>query len=333
MRSTTWFSAGSVQNVSCMVRAGWSGPRLRASKFSHSASTTGPSATSQPIATNTSAMSSASMVSGCRRARPAAGRRQGDVDGLLDEHPLLGLGLEVGLAGGERLVDLPPGLADPLAGLLAGLGRQRTDLAVGERQRRPVTRVVDAHLLERRQVAGRRDRGKGLLAHLLDLVGAQRRDLDGVVRRVGAGHAPQSRNRPPRPGEPVSRRRDTRSARDRPRFHPSQSSSGSGPAGQRLAAERLGQAATGRAAASSDSVARKSESSLPVCSYRSMLRWAIQASGLIAAMPSSPTTPVTSANRATQAPQETTPASATASTTTPSQPSKTSTTRRAWVKP
>ena len=58
VRSTTWWSAGSVQKVSCIVRAGWSGPRLRASKLSHSASTTGPSAISQPMATKMSAISS-----------------------------------------------------------------------------------------------------------------------------------------------------------------------------------------------------------------------------------------------------------------------------------
>ena len=66
VRSTRCCSAGSVQNVSCMVRAGWSGPRLSASKFSHSASMTGPSATSQPIATKMSAMYSEPVVTGCR---------------------------------------------------------------------------------------------------------------------------------------------------------------------------------------------------------------------------------------------------------------------------
>ncbi len=66
VRSTIALSAGSVQNVSCMVRAGWSGPRLSASKLSHSASTTGPSATSQPIATKTSAIRSDIVVTGCR---------------------------------------------------------------------------------------------------------------------------------------------------------------------------------------------------------------------------------------------------------------------------
>ena len=37
-----------------MVRAGWSGMKFSASKLSHSASSSGPSATSQPMATNTS---------------------------------------------------------------------------------------------------------------------------------------------------------------------------------------------------------------------------------------------------------------------------------------
>ena len=60
-----------------MVRAGWSGPRLRASKFSHSASMTGPSAISQPIATKTSAIRSAPVVSGCRA--PRANRSVGSV--------------------------------------------------------------------------------------------------------------------------------------------------------------------------------------------------------------------------------------------------------------
>ena len=50
VRSTRWSLGRVDQNVSCMVRAGWSGPRLSASKLSHSASTSGPSATSQPIA-------------------------------------------------------------------------------------------------------------------------------------------------------------------------------------------------------------------------------------------------------------------------------------------
>ena len=80
------------------------------------------------------------------------------------------LGLELGLPGGERLVDGSPGLADALAGILAGLRRQRADLAVGQRQRRPVAGVVDAHLLELGQVPGPRDGRKGLVAHLLDLV-------------------------------------------------------------------------------------------------------------------------------------------------------------------
>ena len=77
VRSTMWLSAGSVQNVSCMVRAGWSGPRLSASKLSHSASRTGPSATSQPMATKMSAISSEPVVTGCRA--PVGTRSVGSV--------------------------------------------------------------------------------------------------------------------------------------------------------------------------------------------------------------------------------------------------------------
>ena len=80
-------------------------------------------------------MSSDCSVSGWRPPRRRARRGQGDVDGLLDQHPLLVLGLEDGLPGGERLVDRAAGLADALAGVLAGLRRQRADLAVGEGER------------------------------------------------------------------------------------------------------------------------------------------------------------------------------------------------------
>ena len=94
---------------------------------------------------------------GQRRDRvPGAARAavpgQRDVDGLLDQHPLLVLGLEHGLPRGERLADRAAGLADALAGVLAGLRRQRADLAVGQRERRAVAGVVGADLLERGQV-------------------------------------------------------------------------------------------------------------------------------------------------------------------------------------
>ena len=172
-----------------MVRAGWSGPRLRASKLSHSASTTGPSATSQPIATKTSAMRSEPVVSGCRAPRGRAVGRQRDVDGLLDQHPLLVLGLEHRLAGGERLVDRAPRLADPLAGLLARLRRQRADLAVGQRQRRPVAGVLEPDLLELVEVGRGGDGGQRVVAHAASTSSAlERGDLDGVVVGVGSGH-------------------------------------------------------------------------------------------------------------------------------------------------
>ena len=79
------------------------------------------------------------------------------------------LGLEHDLAGGERLVDGAAGLADALAGLLAGLRREGADLAVGEGEGRTVARVVDPDLLEGVEVGGGGDRGQGRLAHRLDL--------------------------------------------------------------------------------------------------------------------------------------------------------------------
>ena len=47
-----------------MVRAGWSGMKFSASKLSHSASSSGPSATSQPMATKTSSIWSIKAVIG-----------------------------------------------------------------------------------------------------------------------------------------------------------------------------------------------------------------------------------------------------------------------------
>ena len=86
---------------------------------------------------------------------------KGDVDGLLDEHPLLGLDLELGLTLGQCLVDGAPGLADPLAGVLARLGRQRADLPVGQRQRRTVAGVLGAHPLELARGPSRRRSRRG----------------------------------------------------------------------------------------------------------------------------------------------------------------------------
>ena len=188
VRRTMPWSCGSVQKVSCMVRAGWSAPRLSASKFSHSASMTGPSATSQPIATKTSAIRSAPVVSGCRAPAATRSAGQGDVDGLLDQHPLLVLDLEHGLPLRERLVDRAARLADPLAGLLARLRGQRTDLPVGQGERRPVPGVLDPRPLERLEVARARDGRQRGVARGLDFLGLQGRDLHGVVIGVRSRH-------------------------------------------------------------------------------------------------------------------------------------------------
>ena len=87
-------SPRSTKNVSCMSRAGWCSPKLRAVKLCQSSSTSGPSATVKPRPTNTSSSSSIDLgdeveVAGVavgphlgeveplgRQARPAGGRRE-----------------------------------------------------------------------------------------------------------------------------------------------------------------------------------------------------------------------------------------------------------------
>ena len=205
VRSTRWSSAGSVQNVSCMVRAGWSGPRLRASKLSHSASSTGPSATSQPMATKMSAISSEPVVSGCRA--PVGTRSVGRVTSTVSSTSIRcscsASSSSCRLR--ERLLHGPARLADALAGLLARLRRQRPDLAVGQGQRRPVAGVLDPDLLQRLEVGGARDRGERGVARGLDLLGLQRGHLHGVEVGVRSGHVGESRNRRARPSERVGR--------------------------------------------------------------------------------------------------------------------------------
>ena len=114
--------------------------------------------------------------------------RQRDVDGLLDQHPLLGLGLEDRLAGGQGLADRAAGLADPLAGLLAALRRQRADLAVGQGERRAVAGVLDPDLLQGVEVGRLGDRREGGVAGGVDLLGLHGGDLHGVVVGIGSGH-------------------------------------------------------------------------------------------------------------------------------------------------
>ena len=142
----------------------------------------------RPVGSVTSTVSSTSIRSSCSASQLDLPRRQ-------------------------RLVDRTPGLADALAGVLAGLRRQGPDLPVGQRQRRPVARVVEPDLLEPGQVGRRRDRLERLVARRRHLVGLQRGDLDGVVGRVGTGHAEQSRKAAPPGRDRVSRQPGLR-ARD-----------------------------------------------------------------------------------------------------------------------
>ena len=147
---------------------------------------------------------------------PVPGQR--DVDGLLDQDPLVALLLELGLPGGQRLGHLAAGAPDPLAGVgLRGRG-QGADLPVGERQWRPVAGVLEADGLELVEVVGGLDRGQGVVAGLLDLVGVQRGHLHGVVGLVRCGHRMVSgaRDRRPSLGVVAGRTTDGRAGVDGP---------------------------------------------------------------------------------------------------------------------
>jgi hypothetical protein len=123
---------------------------------------------------------------------PGAGRYavvgQRDVHGLLDQHACVALGLQFGLAAGERLVHRAAGLADQLAGGGLGVRGQGADLAVGEGQRRGAAGVGDLGLLERVEVTGGGEGGERLVPHALDLFRFQCLDLNRVVRLVRCRH-------------------------------------------------------------------------------------------------------------------------------------------------
>ena len=127
-------------------------------------------------------------LDGVAPAERAAAGGQRDVDGLLGEDALVALGLELGLAGGERLRDPAAGLADALAGLGLGARRQRADLAVGQGEGALVALVGAAgglELVERGRGGGGGERlGDGVV----DGLRVERRDLDGVVAGVGSRH-------------------------------------------------------------------------------------------------------------------------------------------------
>ena len=109
--------------------------KLSASKLSHSASSSGPSATSQPMATKTSSIRCIKAVIGCTAPTGASGT--GSVTSTRSStraRAQLGR-LDLGLARLQGRVDLRPGPADPRAGVLAGLRRQRPDLPVGQGDR------------------------------------------------------------------------------------------------------------------------------------------------------------------------------------------------------
>ena len=142
MRSTWREPSGATWKVSCSLRAGWSGGKFSASKLNCSVSTSGPSASSQPIATKVSAMCSARMVIGCRA--PIGWRVDGRVTSMRSATSTGGVALgpqdrQPLVVGALRLGARD---VDPLACVGAvGLG-QRPERLAGQRDRRPVAEVL-----------------------------------------------------------------------------------------------------------------------------------------------------------------------------------------------
>ena len=119
--------------------------------------------------------------------------RQRHVDGFLDQDAGVAVSLEHLSARLDRGSNGAAGGSDALARLGSRGWRQSADLTVGESERRAVAVVGHLHRVQQVEVGRRRDVCQRLVGHARHLVGMQRRDLDGVVRPVGRGHARESR--------------------------------------------------------------------------------------------------------------------------------------------
>ena len=111
-----------------------------------------------------------------------------DVDPFGGEDALALRLLEFGLPRLQRLVDGPACGPDRLAGLSLRAGWEGTDLTVGQRQRRAVSRVLDPDLLEGRQVGSVGDGRKRMIDLGLQVGGVERGGHDRVEVLVGSGH-------------------------------------------------------------------------------------------------------------------------------------------------
>ena len=117
-----------------MVRAGWSFLKFSASKFSHDDSASG---LGDLVAHRDEHVGDA-LADLRDRVPGAAGRAvegEGDVDGLLDEHPLVAFGLQQGATGVERLLHLGARRVHPLPGVRALRAGQRPQRAPGQQHR------------------------------------------------------------------------------------------------------------------------------------------------------------------------------------------------------
>ena len=144
-----------------MARAGWSGSKFSASKL-------------KPLGLHLGALGhlpahpdehvrdaldeQGERVAGAARVAVA---RQRDVDRLLDEHPLVALLHQRGMARVERLLGLLARGVHPLARIGAVGAGQRPELAAGEQQRGPLAEVGGLGGGQRGEVGRARERLPG----------------------------------------------------------------------------------------------------------------------------------------------------------------------------
>ena len=191
VRSTTpeWPPSGpATKIVSCISRAGWSGGKFSASKLYHSASTSGPSAISYPMPTNTSASRSPTVVTGC--LAPAGCRSQGRVTSTVSSTSTRwsrsASSSACRASSACRTSRRAAPTRWPASALACGGSAPISALASASGDRSPAWASRAAFSSSSVRASG--DGGERLLQRGGDLLGRQRRHLHRVVVLVGCGH-------------------------------------------------------------------------------------------------------------------------------------------------
>ncbi len=143
--------------VSYMPRAGWAGGMFSASKLYQSVSASGPSATVKPMPTKTSSSSARAWVTRCRCPRAGGDAHLvrddlGQVEAVGQQRlGPLGLAASSARRAARRASSVPAPSFEAAAGLLAGLGVEAAQGAVGPGQRRALAQELDLDLGQRRR--------------------------------------------------------------------------------------------------------------------------------------------------------------------------------------